>query len=333
MSARLGTGVLLQLRAHSLFAEAYRGRRVVWTGEAEFHALSDLAQALGELVSAPEVGKRFRRLSVVVERPLVQLRRVADMPPVRERVLKALVQTHAGRLFRRNGTPLVTDAIWVGHNGTRAAQMCAIETPVLEALAEGARAAGLRLESVVPTDGTRLSLLPPSTRAAQLFRLRRSATRWGVAALSAWSVVAASYFGRLTLERRRVEAELTRLEKPAAALVALHAEMRAAREMVGAVDAAEKSGHTLGRRLADVAVAVPDSAFLSSLTISSDGRGVVTGYARQAAEVAASFDRSARIRTPKLEGHQTKEFLFGREWDRFTISLGDSAKTGSHRGS
>jgi hypothetical protein len=322
---------VLRVGAHRLIAEARCGTRVVWTGEAAWEAAADLASVLGELVAAPEVKRSFRTLSVVVERPLVQIRRLTDVPPVRARVLKALVQTQAARYFRKNGIPLVTDARWAGRRGDRAAQLCAMEAPLLEALASGAQAAGLRLVSVVPADGIGLSLLPPSSRAAHLIRLRRSTLRWAVAALVAWSVVAATSLGRLTLERQRVDRELQRLEQPAAALQALRQDMRSAREMLAAVDAAERAGRDLSRQLADVAAAVPDSAFLSALTLTAAGNGTVTGYARRASEVAARFDRAAGLRAPRLEGRLTRELLLGREWDRFTMAFGDSATTGRRR--
>jgi hypothetical protein len=323
---------MVRLGAHSLVAEARRGTRVVWTGEAAWQEPSDLARVLSELIAAPEAGRSFRNLSVVVERPLVQIRRLTDVPPVPLRVLKTLIQTQAARYFRRNGVPLVTDASWLGRNGDRAAQLCAMEVSLLEAVADGAQAAGLRLVSVVPADRPRLSLLPPSTRAAQLARLRRSVLRWTVAAVVGWGLVATSYLVKLTIDRRRVERELARLEQPAAALLALRREMRTARGMVAAVDATEQVEHDLGRQLGDIAAAVPDSAFLSLLTLSAAGDGAVTGYARRASEVAASFERSNRIRAPRFEGRLTKELLLGREWDRFTIAFGDTAKAGRRRG-
>jgi hypothetical protein len=129
-----------------------------------------------------------------------------------------------------------------------------------------------------------------------------------------------------------VERELLRLEQPAAALRALRQEMREAREMVQAVHAAERTGNDLSLRLADVAAAVPDSAFLASLTLSAAGNGAATGYARRAAEVAASFERGPGIRQARLEGRLTREILLGREWDRFTVSFGDTTTTGRRRG-
>lgn len=108
--------------------------------------------------------------------------------------------------------------------------------------------------------------------------------------------------------------------------------MRTAREMTEAVAAAELGAHDLTRRLADLAGALPDSAFLTSLTISAGGDGAVTGYARRAAEVVASLERAGGIRAPRLEGRLAREVLGGREWDRFTIAFGDSVRAGRRRG-
>ncbi len=324
--------LLLRLRPGFLAAEAVRGRQVVWAGEAAWEGPADLTRVLAEVAATPELGRDFRALSVVVERPLMQLRRLTDLPPVRQATLKTLVRTHAARYFRRNGTPLVTDAKWIAADDGRTALLCAMEVSLLEALAGGAQAAGLRLVSVTPAEGYGLSLLPPSTQVARFDRLRRTAFRWGTAAAAAWGLVGASYLLRLSVERRRVERELLRLEEPAAALRALRIEMRTAEEMTTAVAAAERAGHDVRQRLESVAAAVPDSAFLSSLTLSAAGNGTATGYAHRAAEVAASFERAPGVRSPRLEGRLTREVLLGREWDRFTISFGDSAKPGGRRG-
>lgn len=324
--------VVLRVSPGCLCAEAMRGTRAVWSGRFTWGDLDDLPRVLVELAATPELGRDLRALDVLVERPVAQLRRLTDLPPVRQATLRTLVQTQSTRYFRRNGVPLVTDAIWAHESGSRVARLCAVDVTLLEAIADGAGAAGLRLESVAPAEGAGLSLLPPSTRAARLARRKRSLARWALIAVGLWGFVGTSYLVRLGLESRRVEAELNRIEAPAAALRALRQEMRTARKMTEAVAATERSEHDLTRWLAAVTLALPDSAFITSLSLSALGRSSATGYAARAAEVAVGFERAAGIREPRLEGHPAREVLLGREWDRFTVAFGDSMKPGRRLG-
>lgn len=326
-----GNHIVLRLGKHLLGAEALRGKRVLWSGASPWATTPELAEVVSALLASTGLGREFRSLEIVVEPPLVQFRRLTDIPPVSERVLKTIAHTQAARYFRRYGSPLVTDAVWTTVDGVRTAQLCAVEAPVLEALAGGAQAAGLQLTSVMPAGSARLSLMPPSTKEANAHRVRRSLNRWAVAASIAWALVGAVLLARLTLEHRRVDRELLRLEEPANALRVLRLEIRAAREMVDAVDAAERGGQGLSERLVDLVTALPDSAFLASLTLSATGNGAATGYARRASEVGASVERSAGVRAPRFEGRVTREIVLGREWERFTLAFGDSVKGAPRR--
>src|SRR2546422_2041413 len=94
-----------------------------------------------------------------------QMRTLTDLPPVKPRALRALVAHQASRFFRCNGHALVTDATWIENGTARAARAAAVEEPVAEAIAAGARAAGLVLETVAPAgEDAPLTLLPTSER-------------------------------------------------------------------------------------------------------------------------------------------------------------------------
>ena len=56
-------------------------------------------------------------MTVALEPPLVQVRTLADLPPVRPADLATLVAAQASRYFRKNGGALVTDAVWVRRDG------------------------------------------------------------------------------------------------------------------------------------------------------------------------------------------------------------------------
>ncbi len=144
---------LLRLRIgrSTLRAESVRRGTVTWTAEATYADVVELADAIARL--AAEAPERCWRVAVRLERPPVQVRTLGDLPPVKSRELRALVAHQAGRFFRRNGHPLVTDATWLGEGPGRVAKVAAVEEPLVEAIAAGARAAGLWLETALGRSG------------------------------------------------------------------------------------------------------------------------------------------------------------------------------------
>ncbi len=146
------SGALLRLRIgrSTLHAEAVERGSVTWAGEASYGDVGELAEAIARLAAEPP--RACRRVMVALERPPVQLRALSDLPPVKPRHLAALVAQQAGRFFRKNGQPLVTDAAWVGTGEARVARAAAVEESLVEAVAAGARAAGLWLETIAPAE-------------------------------------------------------------------------------------------------------------------------------------------------------------------------------------
>src|SRR2546429_4396774 len=145
-----------------LRAEGVERGSVTWAGETSYGNLTELADAVARLAAEPP--RACRRLVVSLDRPPVQLRTLSELPPVKPRHLAALVAQQAGRFFRKNGQPLVTDATWVGKGATRVADAAAVEEPLVEAIAAGARAAGLWLEAVAPAGGGGPRTPPPRSR-------------------------------------------------------------------------------------------------------------------------------------------------------------------------
>ena len=164
---RWSRGGVLRLRVgrETLRAEAVQRSTVIWSAESVYAGLTDLSDAIAFLAAEPP--RPCGRLVVALERPLVQLRTLTDLPPVKPEALAALVAHQAGRFFRKNGKPLATDAVWVGNGGVRVARAAAVEEPVVEAIVAGARTAGLSVEGIAPADDAApLLLLPTSERAA-----------------------------------------------------------------------------------------------------------------------------------------------------------------------
>src|SRR5439155_457031 len=83
-----------------------------------------------------------------------------------------------------------------------------VEEPLVEAIATGARAAGLWLETIAPVDQHTLTLLPHSERESRERAARRRTRRLAFATCALWLMVGALFWGRLLWERRAVEREL-----------------------------------------------------------------------------------------------------------------------------
>jgi hypothetical protein len=306
-------------------AEARRDARVVWAGEAEYVTVEDLTDVIARLAAVPT--ERCRLLRVTLERPPAQTRTLTDLPPVRERELAALVATQAGRFFRRNGAPLVTDAVWVTNGKqatpTRVTQAAAVAEPLLIAIVAGAAQAGLIVESIGAAGmSPQLQLLPSAERAVRLRAARRAVVRLGAAAAGIWLVAAALFGGRMFLERRDIDAELAAADAPLEALRDVRREMRTAESMVlSLIDARRSRGEALAT-LARVHAVIPDSTVLTSYTWRADQSGVVAGAGRRASDVLSAVERRHAVPNPRLEGAIVREAIAGHEWERFTISFG-----------
>jgi Tfp pilus assembly protein PilN len=292
-----------------------------WTAECAWESETELTDSIARL--AAELPRPCCRVTVVLERPLVQVRTIRDLPPVRGGVLPQMVAAQERRFFRRNGRPLVTDAVWVEQNGTRVARAVAVEQPVVEAIAEGARAAGLALTEVSVAEAAgALSLLPPGERSARA-RVVRHRLRWLAAATAAvWLVAVGLFVGRLAWERRQVETALAALEAPLAAVREARREIRAAEEAVAAMQAMEAGRGRALSTLGAIARALPDSVVATSLVWTADGSGALGGVGRRASEAMRALEQAGDVTQPRLDGHVVRENVAGRDWERFTISFG-----------
>jgi len=313
--------VRLHVGATSVRAEMVVGDAVTWAAEARYAAGTELADAIARL--AGELPRPCRSMFVTLEPPVVQRRTIPDLPPVRGAVLPALIAGQDRRFFRRNGEPLVTDAAWVRGNGTRVAYAAAVEHSVVEAIATGARAAGLRVADVTLADDPGgLSLLPPTEREGRARTWRRRVRRLATATAATWVVAGALYALRVNWEDRQIDAGLTAAEAPLAALRTARAELRSAEAAVVALRAADvERGRALGA-LGAIAGALPDSAVMLSLVWTRDGSGSIDGIAKRAADVVTALQDVEAAADARLEGRIQRESVAGRDWERFTILFG-----------
>ena len=320
---RRGRVLRLRVSRSRLSAEVVEGGAIVWAGEASYASNIDVTEAIARL--AAEAQRPCRRLTVILEQPPVQLRTLAELPPVKRRHLTALVAQQAGRFFRQNGHSLVTDVDWLGKNAPDTARAAAVDETLVEAIAAGARAAGLSLETVAPACVDKpLSLLPRSERESRERRARRRVRRLTVATCGIWLCAGAAFLGRLTWERRAVERELKTLEGPLAAVLDARRELRDAEATLDAVTLAERERGRGLVMLGAITSALPDSSVLTSLAWSADGSGVLIGAARHATAVVARLDRLSTLAGVRLGGPVVHDQIGGRDWERFSILFGDA---------
>ncbi len=321
------TTLRLHVGSGAARAELVRGTRVLWTGEARFATPGELEEAVSQLAAREALPARPGALRAELEPPLAQVRTLRGLPPVRAPQLRALVATQVGRFFRRNGTPLVTDACWLGRaerkQGTALAG--AAEEPWLMAVIEGARIAGLPVEALRPASlpvGARLDLTPPTERRRARERAMLSVRRLGVAAALTWLAAGGAFVVRLDRERVAVERELAALEHPARAVSEARREMAEAARMVQTI---ERGAAERGRALATfsaLSAALPDSAFATGLVLRADTGGQISVTARRSAELLAALDRTAVLVSPTLEGPTVRERIGPSGWERFSVTFG-----------
>ena len=127
---------------------AGRGR-VQWAATATYRGTDDLVAAIGRL--AGDMPAQPRRVWVVVGRDLIQLRSLAPAPRLSRGAARRYVALESGRLFRKNGAPLVTDGrvVRVGPRELVLWAAAAAE-PLIMAVVRACEEAGLGVEGLGP---------------------------------------------------------------------------------------------------------------------------------------------------------------------------------------
>jgi hypothetical protein len=319
--------MILTVGETRLEAKLQRGALVLWNGQMDYRDRQDLSDAIAGLVAEPALVKPGKRLLVELERPVVQLRTLQDIPPVRANQLRVLVEQQGHRFFRKNGCPLIIDAVRAGnHRNVRAV---AVEEPVVAAIAEGARAGGFYLEDVRPAEwpNPRLSLLPSAERDRRKRLARLSLRRIGVAVILLWTGAIAVGITSHLRQARSVDRELARLSEPVAALREARRQEQLIRETIATLDVEDSKEGRMADMLGAIAGALPDSAFVTSIAIDSAGVGVIGGYGKRASEVLARLDAAVAVVAPTLDNQGSRQTIAGREWETFSIRFGDSGHT------
>jgi hypothetical protein len=143
----------LAIGANVVRAALVEGRTLTWAGSAPYAGLGDLAEVIARL--AGEAGRPVKRVRVALTREVVQLRTVHPPPPLKTRDAPKYVDLEVGRLFRKNGVPLVTDGVLIQvTKGDRALCAAATSEPLLQAILDGCAQAGMAVEAVAPSAET-----------------------------------------------------------------------------------------------------------------------------------------------------------------------------------
>ena len=312
----------LSIEPTRLAAELRERRKPVWSGECALEPGDELSHALDELLTTTDLSGRVRRLVVRVSPPIVQLRTLTDLPPVRNRLLDALVRTQAGRFFRRNGAPLVTAATWgPGKRGQRPAQAAAIEEPWLAELSTVAARHGIADVRVSPDAHPALDLrLPAWERTRQTFE-RRQVRRALLLAALAWLGVLAIDTTRMMRERAALDAGIGALAPGSEAVSRVARQADAIAAMVDTIQAADVRRRQSAREVAALVAALPDGAHLSRLDWSADAGGQLAGAAPSAAAAAAAVEGTGVVDSVRAGGAGARLMTPAGEREGFSISF------------
>lgn len=312
----------LSVEPTRLVAELRVRRKSVWSGECALEPDDDLSHALDELFANPDLTGRVHRLLVRIAPPIVQLRALTDVPPVRHRPLDALVRTQASRFFRRNGAPLVTSAAWApGKRGLRPALAAAIEEPWLAELGEVASRHGIAEVRVTPEGHPNLALRLPAWERTRQARERRQVRRALLLAGLAWLGVLAIDTTRLVRERAALDAGIAALAPGSEAVSRVARQADAITAMVDTIRVADLRRRQSAREVAALLGALPDGAHLSRLEWSANAGGQLAGAAPSATAVTAAIEGTGIVDSVRSGGAGTRLTTPVGEREAFSVTF------------
>lgn len=297
-------------------------------------ALVEYANA-GELEAAVAVQANAfhkqgaRDVTILIEEHLLQRRTLDGLPPMSSKLLRELVDRQQSRFFRRTGGPLVTNARW--SSAARGVEAVALAVAVEQAWLDGAVAAltqsGLRVKHI--TDGQGVVPLWPRTHEALLHqKARRVALRLCGVGTMLWGSVLAAHLVRLVTTERRLDRELERLREPAAAVQAIRGRMRNVERSREVLDHTGRRALALRHSLGRILVSLPDSAYLTSLTLDTSGTAVLAGAARDPDMALAVMERESGLAGLRSDGRgRMVDGTMGRRWERLALEAGSASSS------
>ncbi|HEV8356901.1 MAG TPA: hypothetical protein VGQ17_09080 [Gemmatimonadales bacterium] len=301
--------------------------RLGWSAETTWQTAEDLAGAVTSLMGELRARKQPAPRSVCVSfhPPVAQRRTLAGLPPVGTSDLKKLVAVQAARFFRGGRSPMVTDAVWIRRSGAGPiALAAAAERRVVEGILAAAAEAGLsvRAAGIEAEPGRWLSLFPAKVGRS---KGRARALVLSVVAVAGVLVVAGTVFtGRAILEQRRLDREIASLGPAAAALDSLARRAAEVRDAFRMLEAARQSRRRTLELFSAVVLALPDSAYLTALSLSADGHGTATGMAQRPSEVVAGLERHGGVQAPRLDRATAQLPTPSAPWVGFNVQFGQA---------
>ena len=301
-----------------------------WSAETTWQTADDLAGAVTSLLGELRAGKQPapRSVCISLHPPVVQRRTLAGLSPVGTRDLKRMVAAQASRFFRGGRLPMVTDAVWVRRSCAAGpvALAAAAELRIVQAILAAAGEAGLlvRAAGIEAEPGRWLSLFP--AKPGQSKEWRRTLLLSVIAAIGVLFLAGTAIVGRTILERRRLDREIAALRPAAAALDSLARLAADARHALNTVEAARRSRHRLLQVFSAVVLALPDSAYLTALSLSADGQGTATGMAQRPSEVITRLEKHGGVPSPRLERGGAQLATPAAPWVGFNLQFGEKWK-------
>jgi hypothetical protein len=307
-----------------------RGRVVEPIGEARYAEQAEMELEL--LTFATEARERagVRRASLVLGASLLQKRMLTELPNVNGAVLRELIQAQQKRFFRRNGRPLVTDARWEANTlgGGRHVSAVAVDEGVVVSAIGAIARAGLSIGSVSDETG-QLRLLPSGAIAVQRGRMWRQTRGIAYTTVALCIGTGVASWVRLRSVERALDARLAQLAPASVSIREARRRLAEAEGLVSAVDAADEGGGAMRQRLARVLLSLPDSAYLTSLTLDQSGSASLSGTAEETSAVVAQLERNGGLSNVRVEGTPLIDGSVGRRWERFSIQAGRAQAMGA----
>lgn len=268
------------------------------------------------------LGTANRRVVVVLADPLVQRRRLLDLPPGRRSMIRNLVARHCARYFRVRDDGVVVDLVSESAHPGATWLAVAVSAGLVDLLLKATRRLSYEIVDIIPESRagwSGLSFMP-----AVEWR-RRLAQHWRRTAYVAASVLfllgtvwAASSLARL-LSLQRLSRDLSSVDSLISAVTDAQVAYMALSELTATIQRAEQDRRRLGGLMTAVVGALPDSAVLTTLALDLAGRGRMAGFAEEALAVNAALRRIPELGEFQLEGTPTIEAIGNRSWMRFAL--------------
>jgi hypothetical protein len=302
---------------------------VRWTGRSVVREPGPIAAIQGLLAEVPRTLRRPRAIIALGE-DRAQLRRLRELPRTRsERMIRAGIAEGAARFFLKNGAPLVTTGVaWTGE---REGWSAAFERPLAEALAAACAASRVYLDAIVPLaafDGATPASIANVTPRHPLAYLPASARSQlpKTLVMSVFALVIALVFVALApalasiAVARHARQELRTLGYDTVAARRMDHERSTLLEQSRELrDLFQYSG-SYAILLGQLADALPDDSFLTSLRVDSLG-GIAVLIAERAADAVDAFSLVPGVEGAEILGAITRDRLSEEIRERVTVQF------------